>query len=211
MSTPITSFKGFTKDLTCTGGGKPFQYVIGQAYEHPGDVLACSAGFHACEHPLDVLNYYPPGIGSRFAVVEQSGTLSRKSGSDTKVASSRLVVKAELTLAGLIKAAIEYTFSRANPVDPNSPASATGTRGAASATGDSGAASVSGEHSAAMASGHEGRVMGVKGCALFLVYRDPSTGAIKHAAAVIVGKTRGVKPGKWYRLTQRGRVVEVKS
>ena len=131
----ITAYKGFDKDLKC----RDFQYKIGETFSHDGEVKACSTGFHACEYPLDVFGYYAPA-GNRFAVVEQSGQLSRHS-DDSKVASSKLTVKAEINFAGLIKAAIEYTTKRCNPIDPTSPASATGTRGAASAMGDQGAAS----------------------------------------------------------------------
>ena len=51
----IYSFKGFDKDLKCRG----FQYEIGKEYEEP-KAIACNAGFHACEIPLDVFSHYPP-------------------------------------------------------------------------------------------------------------------------------------------------------
>ena len=150
----VLAYKGFDKDLRCSGGDKPFQYEIGKCYEHKGDVQACESGFHACEYPLDVFNYYPPA-GSRFATVEQTGQISRH-GDDRKLASSKITIRAELDLAGLVKAAIEYTTSRCKPVDPASPASATGTRGAASATGTRGAASATGDQGAASATGYQG-------------------------------------------------------
>ena len=123
----ITAFKGFDKDLKCRG----FSYEVGKSYKHKGAVKACENGFHACEYPLDVFSYYPPA-GSRFAAVEQSGEIARHSG-DSKIASRVISIKAEIEFAGLIKAAIEYTFSRALPVDPKSPAFSDGTSGAASA------------------------------------------------------------------------------
>ncbi|WP_260481717.1 DUF7666 domain-containing protein [Bordetella hinzii] len=146
----VTSYKAFNADLTCTGGDKPFQYEVGKTYEMKGPIKACDRGFHACEYPLNVFDYYPPA-GSRFALVEQGGKISRE-GSDTKLASSRITIKAEIGLAGLIKAAIEYTFSRAKPEGET----ATGTRGAASATGDQGAASATGYQGAASATGYQG-------------------------------------------------------
>ncbi|HET8745698.1 MAG TPA: hypothetical protein VFM98_08835 [Ramlibacter sp.] len=170
--TTIVSYKGFTQGLTCTGGDEPFQYAVGETYSMDGPIAACERGFHACEYPLDVFAYYPPA-GNRFAIVEQSGEIARHEG-DTKVASSRITVKAEIDLPGLIKAAVEWTFSRANPIDPQSPAhsdeesghasatgdsgaaSATGYRGAASATGESGAASATGDSGAASATGYSG-------------------------------------------------------
>jgi hypothetical protein len=136
---PIISYKGFDQNLHCRG----YQYEIGKTYTHEGEVEVCKSGFHACEYPLDVFGYYPPAI-SRFAVVTQSGRLSRNS-EDTKVASSSITIKAELDFPGIIKAAIEYTMNRVKPE-----------AGAASNSGDYGAASNSGYYGAASNSGYQG-------------------------------------------------------
>ncbi|KCB25999.1 hypothetical protein [Bordetella hinzii] len=223
----VTSYKAFNADLTCTGGDKPFQYEVGKTYEMKGPIKACDRGFHACEYPLNVFDYYPPA-GSRFALVEQGGKISRE-GSDTKLASSRITIKAEIGLAGLIKAAIEYTFSRAKPEGETATgyrgaasatgyrgaasatgyqgaASATGYQGAASATGDQGAASATGDQGAAMACGYAGKAMGALGNALFLVYRDDDY-VIRKAAAAIVGEN-GIKPDTWYSLSAEGEFIE---
>ena len=150
MSETIKSFKGFDSNWKC----RDFQYEVGKTYTHGGPVEACGSGFHACEHPLGVFAYYPPA-GSKFASVEQSGDLSRH-GDDSKVASRRITIKAELSIAGLVSAAIEYVTSRCEPINPESPASATGYLGAASATGDLGAASATGDQGAASATGYQG-------------------------------------------------------
>jgi hypothetical protein len=146
----ITAYKGFSQDFKCRG----YQFEIGKTYQHEGKVEACASGFHACEYPLDVFGYYPPA-GARFALVEQSGDLSRH-GDDSKIASRNLSIKAELTIANLVKAAIEYTTSRCTPIDPESPASSTGDYGAASSTGYQGAASSTGYQGAASSTGYQG-------------------------------------------------------
>jgi hypothetical protein len=144
----VVSYKGFDKELCChPDGGERVQYEVGKTYKLDGDIEACKRGFHACEYPLDVFGYYPPA-GSRFACVKQSGQISRHN-SDSKVASSKIKVSAELGLPGIIKAAVEYTFSRAKPEGER----ATGDRSAASATGDCSAASATGDRSAASATG----------------------------------------------------------
>ena len=144
----IISYKGFDKDMKC----RDFQYEIGKTYTHDGEPIACESGFHACEYPLDVFTYYPPTI-SVFAVVEQSGSISRK-GSDSKVASSKISIESSLDLPGIINAAIEYTVSRCNP--PTEAASNTGYQGAASNTGNRGAASNTGDYGAASNTGYRG-------------------------------------------------------
>ena len=212
----ITAYKGFGADWTCRG----YQYAVGKTYAHEGAVQACESGFHACEYPLHVLRYYRPGT-SRFAVVEQSGQIARH-GDDSKVASSRIAIKAEIDIAGLIKAAVEYTVKRSKP-EPGATtdkehgavsasgnfgaATASGYSGAATASGNSGAATASGNFGAATASGRNGKARGRAGCALFLTYRD-SDWKIVHAKALIVGRD-GIKPNTYYSLDSAGNAVEV--
>ena len=92
---PIVAYKGFNKDWTCRG----YQYTVGETKVHDGETKACESGFHACEYPLDVFCYYAPAR-SVFAVIEASGDIDRK-GEDSKIASSKLTVKAEIGIAGL--------------------------------------------------------------------------------------------------------------
>ncbi|MDR6389181.1 DUF7666 domain-containing protein [Paraburkholderia phenoliruptrix] len=189
---PVLSYKGFDANLQCRG----FQYAPGETFEHKGKVEACAGGFHACEYPLDVLRYYPPA-SSRFFTVEQSGQISRH-GDDSKIASSKIKIGVELNLAGLIKAAVEYTMSRCKPIDPESPAysteenglaTASGTGGAATASGDSGAATASGTRGAATASGYSGAATasGTGGAATASGYSGAATASGTRGAATASG------------------------
>ena len=170
----VISYKGFNNVWKC----RDFQYKVGENFTHDGSVKACESGFHACEYPLDVFEYYPPA-GSRFAVVKQYGELSRHD-DGSKVASKSISIMAEISISGLVEAAIEYTSRRCKPIDPESPASATGTQGAASETGDNGAASATGIHGAASATGY-------KGAASATGYKGSASATGDHGAASATG------------------------
>ena len=192
----ITAFKGFNTDWTCRG----YQFRVGETYTHDGDVEACSSGFHACEHPLDVFGYYPPGL-SRYAEVTLAGK-THSDGSDTKIAAAKITINVELSIGDLVKRAWDYVWSQAKIEEGGH---ATGDQGAASATGDQGAASATGVRGAAMACGYEGRAKGANGNALFLAERDEDLNIIA-AWAGIVGRD-GIKPDCWYVL-RGGKPVE---
>ena len=102
----MKAFKGFDKDLKC----RDFQYEIGKEYEEK-DAKLCNIGFHACEHPLDVLRYYPPIDNNRFCEVEIEDSGERHS-VDTKVCGTKIKIGAEIGLKGLIKATFEYVKER---------------------------------------------------------------------------------------------------
>jgi hypothetical protein len=98
----IKSYKGFDKDMKC----RDFQYEVGKEYEMDGEISVCNRGFHACESPMEVWDYYDM-LDSRFAEVEQSGKLDREVGS-TKVCSSKMKIKAELKWADILDLGIEW-------------------------------------------------------------------------------------------------------
>ncbi len=103
----IKAYKGFNPDMTCRG----FQYEVGKEYEHDGPVVPCESGFHACENPFDVLDFYGD-IDNRFCEVEQSGeTISDYK----KTVSSKIKIKAEIGFAGLFKAGIEWIKEVTDP------------------------------------------------------------------------------------------------
>ena len=153
MGEIIKSYKGFNKDMTC----RDFQYEEGKEYEEPS-VEICDHGFHACEYPLDCLEYYAPNK-SVYHEAEQSGEIQKQS-DDSKVASTKIKIGAEISIAGLVKAAIEYTTERTKKEsdndDQSGASSATGYKGASSATGYKGASSATGDYGASSATGNCG-------------------------------------------------------
>ena len=149
----MKAFKGFNKDLTCRG----YQYEEGKEF-HTERAECCDTGFHACEYPLDCFGYYDPAH-SVFHEVELSGEMD-KSGDNTKVCATDIKIGARLSIAGLVKMAIDFTMSKVNKEagsdERHGFASATGDYGASSATGDYGASSATGNCGASSATGNYG-------------------------------------------------------
>ncbi|ECT5536764.1 hypothetical protein MOT66_000578 [Salmonella enterica subsp. enterica serovar Worthington] len=157
MTKEIVTFKGFNKDLKCRG----FQFAIGETFHHDGKVEACGSGFHACECPFDVFSYYPPAE-SRYAETISFGITDSEEGGDTKIASSSITIKDELTLPQFIQRGIEWIWSK---IDKSleqqimcgswSAATNTGDWSAATNTGDWSAATNTGNRSAATNTGYQ--------------------------------------------------------
>ncbi|HAK7264892.1 TPA: hypothetical protein H2T81_004345 [Salmonella enterica] len=147
MTKEIVTFKGFNKDLKCRG----FQFAIGETFHHDGKVEACGSGFHACECPFDVFSYYPPAE-SRYAETISFGITDSEEGGDTKIASSSITIKDELTLPQFIQRGIEWIWSK---IDKSLEQQIMcGNRSAATNTGDWSAATNTGNWSAATNTGN---------------------------------------------------------
>jgi hypothetical protein len=136
-------YKGFDKDLKC----RNFQYEIGKEYEEERAEI-CDTGFHACENPLDVFGYYAPA-GSRYCEVELDANDQKSD--DSKRVGKKISIKAEIGIAGIIKAGVEYIKDQVNWDDDKK--SNTGNRSAATNTGDQSAATNTGDQSAATNTG----------------------------------------------------------
>ena len=104
----LIAYKGFDKDMKCRG----FQYEVGKEYE-TDKAKACESGFHACENPFDVLDYYND-IEGKYCIVEQSGEIDKE---DRKQASTKIKIKAEIGFVGLFKAGIEWLKTVTKPCD----------------------------------------------------------------------------------------------
>ena len=225
----MRAFKGFNKDLTCRG----YQYEEGKEF-HTERAECCDTGFHACEYPLDCFGYYDPAH-SVFHEVELSGEMD-KSNDNTKVCATDIKIGARLSIAGLVKMAIDFTMSKVNKEagsdERHGFASATGDYGASSATGNcgassdtgyTGASSVSDHTGVAVAWGHEARAKGCKGAHLILSdwkyvgarysdgdYMDPydkESWELTGAKMVVVDGEK-IKEDTYYRCIE-GEIVEV--
>ena len=204
----IIAYKGFNQDWTCRG----YQYEVGKTYEHKGNIKACESGFHACGYPLDVLSYYNPA-DSKFAVVKMSGETSKDS-DDTKIASAKITIEAEINLPEMVKKAVEWIkgkvdwdAAKVSNTGYQSAATNTGDWSAATNTGYQSAAEVSGKQSIAVALGQQSKAKaGIDG-AIVCVYRNDD-GELIHIKASKVGDNN-IKADTWYTLDINGGFVEV--
>ena len=145
-------FKGFNKDLQCNPNGKSFQYKIGESYEEDS-ANVCSNGFHSCENPFDVWNYYSLENGNRFTEVEIDGKISKNSDGDTKISSSKIKIGKELSLKEFIEAGVNFIFEELKASKENG-----------ATTGVCANSAVNGTNSIASATGINSRVKGNLGC-----------------------------------------------
>ena len=222
-------YKGFDKDLKC----RDFQYEVGNTYEEPTAEL-CEKGFHACEYPLDVFKYYAPGNMSRYCEVDLDEVSGKKAVEDSKRCGKKIAVKAEIGIAGLVKAAVDIVMenigdenkesntgncSASTNTGDYSASTNTGFRSASTNTGNYSAstntgfrskANVSGKESVAAALGIESKAKGVLGCWIVLAEWRRDENFNWHRKDVQCFKVDGetVKPNTWYTLKD-GRPVEV--
>ena len=154
-------YKATDKNMQCQG----FQYAVGGEYYHPGALNLCpndsdlkqgKGGFHFCENPLDVLDYYNL-CDSEFHTVEAAGEIENDG---KKSVTKNLKITATIGLPVFIKASIEYIRKTCLEEKPKEEASGDSAQLAASgysaqlaASGDSAQLAASGDYAKLAASG----------------------------------------------------------
>lgn len=106
----MKGYKGFNKDMTCRG----MQYEEGKIYKMEEEPKCCEKGYHFCENPLDILDYYDL-CDSAFAKVEAIGDINRpkeEERQDSKIATNKIKIGAKLDLTGFIKASIDFLWEK---------------------------------------------------------------------------------------------------
>jgi len=220
----VKGVKAFNKDMKC----RDYQFENGKEYEEP-DALVCNKGFHFCEKPIDVFNYYAPA-DSVFAEVEGSGKISKKENEDSKVAVSKLKVGLSVNLQSMIEASVNFVLKRTtlskestNKEDKlqasnsahGAAVSNSGYSGAASNSGYSGAAFSIGsyssaeteaEKSVAVAVGYENKAKGSLGSWIVLAERNDAFEILSIVSKKVNGKT--IKANVWYK-NLGGKLVEL--
>lgn len=165
----------------------------------------CEKGFHACEFPLDVFRYYAPS-DSRYCEVDLDANDQKSN--DSKRVGKSISIKAEIGIAGIVKAGVEYIK---NQVDWNNDKKTnTGNRSAATNTGYRSAATVEGKESVAMAIGYGSKAKGSIGCFIVLAEWKKFEDETYHIVDVKSAKVDGtkIKPDTFYKLVNGEFVAE---
>ena len=197
----ITAYKAFGMDFKC----RDFQFEIGKTYTHEGKIERCKNGFHSCEYPIDMFNYYAPA-SSRFALVVAGGDVDRETGVDSKIASATVHIEAEIFIPDIVTAAIKWITDKCDPVKTKhatgyqSASSATGDRSASSATGYRSASSATGDQSASSATGYQSAssATGYRSASSATGYQSASSATGKNSVAMnigVFGKAKADKDG----------------
>ena len=146
----MKGYKGFDKDMKCRG----FQFKEGETYEEKTAVL-CNSGFHFCEYPLDVFNYYSPadenGNLQNLHEIEAIGDISDKeTNGDTKRSTTKIKIGAKINILNIGKLSVEYILEnvKKNKVKDN-----TGNRSTSTNTGNCSASTNTGYRSASTNTG----------------------------------------------------------
>ena len=175
----MIGYKGFDKDFKCRG----MQYTVGETYKFDGAIEICECGFHFCDIPAAVFEYYSPA-NSRYALIEATGEVVGDG--EHKFCTDEIKIVRELTLTELADEIVKQAVSTESATGYGSAVTNTGNRSAASNTGDWSAATstgygsaatntgnwsvaeVTGKNSVALVIGHASKAKGALGCWLVL-------------------------------------------
>ena len=149
----MKAYKGFDENMRCRG----FQFEEGKTY-HEEKAKLCGSGFHACESPLDVFNYYRPGEKSIYREVELED-LTDEHDSDSKRCGKTIKIGAAIGIKGLVKAHLDIVFKKTEKADQytsgeESSAATSGEESSAATSGYRSSAATSGDWSSAATSGY---------------------------------------------------------
>ena len=90
----MKGYKATDKDMKC----RDFQFELGKWYEHDGDLITCSSGFHFCEQPSGPWAYYSEPT-TRIFEIEADDVLETpfEPGADFKRVARRIRLVKEIT------------------------------------------------------------------------------------------------------------------
>ena len=210
----MVGYKGFNPDMTC----RDFKFEVGKTYKEK-EASLCHKGFHFCENPLDIFDYYDPTNRFHEIIAED---VDKEVSSDSKRVAKKITIGAELSLHSICDLGMKFILSKVDFKDKEihntgyysaasntgdySAASNTGYRSAASNTGDHSAASNTGDRSAASNTGNHSAASNTGNYSAASNTGDRSAASVsgKESVAMAIGydsKAKGSK-GCWIVLSE---------
>jgi hypothetical protein len=155
----IRGYKAYNKGMKCMG----FQYEEGKTYKTE-NAKCCETGFHLCENPLDVLNYYDL-CDSEFSTAEATGKID-SSNDDSKIATTKIKIGCKLSFKTFVKCSVDFMLNLCKQTGGSqlaasgcrSQLTASGCRSQLAASGDRSQLAASGYHSQLAASGDNSKL-----------------------------------------------------
>lgn len=177
----MKGYKAFKKGLVCKGK----QYAENTVFEEP-EAIVCEKGMHYCHEPLAVLDYYnlvdSNGDLPEFAEVDPLEEELTDDG--TKFCTRKLKIGGKISLAGLIKAQIEYVKEIADSRQGDRATLAGGDE-ATLAGGDW--AKLAGGYGAILVAGRGSVAKAKKGALIVLAERDKDGNVCDFCAKIVDG------------------------
>nr|DAO53811.1 MAG TPA: hypothetical protein [Caudoviricetes sp.] len=183
----MKGYKGFKKGLIC----KRKKYKENTIFEEQKAEI-CNSGMHFCVNPIDVLDYYGfvntdeeiPTL-NEFAEVESLDEAITNDG--LKYCTKKLKVGAKLSIAGFIKAFVDFTLEKINA---NELVENTGDYSASTNTGDYSASTNTGYRSASTNTGNYSASTNTGDCSASTNTGDcsASTNTGDYSASTVEGK-----------------------
>ena len=200
----IIAYKGLDENFKCRG----FQYEVGKEYEEDG-AICCEKGFHACENPMDVWEYYSI-TDSRFAIVEQYDIIDKE---DNKICSSKIKIKAELKFADFVKLCVDAVVDKCKLNSKNdnggyyAQIGSSGNYARIGSSGDCARIKSEGQRAVIMCAGGNSKARAKKGSWITLAEYDDNRKPVCVKTEQVDGER--IKEDTWYQLID-GEFKEVK-
>jgi len=147
-SNPVKSIKGykaFNKGMLC----QDFQYAENTEYSIKENPKLCEKGFHFCENPLNILDYYNL-CDSEFAEIE---SLGKTETDNLKTVTNKIKIRIKLDLKAFINASFKFLWEKCKISENGDIQAASGDSSKLAASGDSSKLAASGDSSQLAASG----------------------------------------------------------
>jgi hypothetical protein len=107
-SNPTIGYKGVNNLFQ---GMNNFQFEVGKTYTIEGEIIPCEWGFHFCEEPVHVLEFYSLNLGNHFLEIEALGEIKKGDFNNSSKACTNIIkIKREIPLEEWLELCTVRTF-----------------------------------------------------------------------------------------------------